>query len=164
MHGTKAELKEAMKICSESDADCRTCPYDEYCRNSPAFAADALELVTELEKERDFQIEDKEYHIRDYIEYWDVVIKEIESHKSGSVSAIEARALGDVLNFLKKGEWPEHEEPEVVYTTRLDSCVKPISLSFDESYSEAISKAAASLGEWAVSAKEAIASSSALAF
>lgn len=96
---TKDEIKKALKTCSVDS--CEDCPYDNkglYCCGK--LKRDALDLITEQEKEIDFQVQDRARLQRE--------IDELEQAHEQRVEEIERlkaevkQAQTDVLNELKR--------------------------------------------------------------
>lgn len=55
---TNEEIKKALELCSQ-DEDCEKCPYVDHYRCTRALQKDALALITEQEKEINFQVQDR---------------------------------------------------------------------------------------------------------
>lgn len=101
---TKDEIKKALTCCSNpSISYCKDCPYANYgefdCCNGK-MCKDALNLITEQEKEIDFQVQDRARLQRE--------IDELEQAHEQRVEEIERlkaevkQAKIDILNELKK--------------------------------------------------------------
>ena len=128
---TKEDIKKALEICADISIPCNDCPYDALGNCTDTLCADALNLITEQEKEFERLKDDYAKLQEQFAKYQMASDKEIMAQRK--------HAQIDVLNELKKYlhtedfDTPDERwKPESEFCAIIDKIIKEVQNAEDK--------------------------------